>query len=140
MSLADEIPTTVFVGQVPANKADLETWMQHLSSYVNGNQAVKVKQIMNGTEVIGSVKSLRNGAMVFVQGSLTTVSGTTITVELLPVAPLEDTFLVGNSNNAPLMLNLVKEQRTSSFTATGTTLQFSGWYLGANTNKIPRVG
>ena len=140
MSIVDEIPTTVFVGQVPANKADLDTWLQHLSSYVNGSQAVKVKSIKNGTEVIGSVKSLRNGAMVFVQGSMTVVTGTTYSVDLLPVAPLEDTFLVGYSNNLPLMIPITKELTTSTITATGTTLMFSGWYLGANTNKIPRVG
>ena len=140
MSIVDEIPTTVFVGQVPANKADLDTWLQHLSSYVNGSQAVKVKSIKNGDVVVGSVKSLRNGAMVFVQGSLTTVSGTTYSVDGLPVEPLEDSYLVGNSSNAPIIVTMMKEKKTLTFTATGTTLMFSGWYLGANTNKIPRVG
>ena len=52
MSIVDEIPATVFVGQVPANKADLDTWLQHLSSYVNGSQAVKVKSIKNGDVVV----------------------------------------------------------------------------------------
>lgn len=140
MSIQDEIPTTVFVGQVPSNKQDLDTWLQHLSSYVNGNQAVKVKSIKDGDNIVGSVMSLRNGAMVFVQGSLTTTSGTTITVDGLPVEPLENTFLLGNSNNLPLMINITKGQRTFSFTATSTTLNFNGWYLGANTNKTPRVG
>ena len=140
MSIQDEIPTTVFVGQVPSNKQDLDTWLQHLSSYVNGNQAVKVKPIKSGDNIVGSVMSLRNGAMVFVQGSVTTTSGTTITVDGLPVEPLENTFLLGNSNNLPLMINITKGQRTFSFTATSTTLNFNGWYLGANTNKTPRVG
>ena len=86
------------------------------------------------------MKSLRNGAMVFVQGSLTTVSGTTYSVDGLPVEPLEDSYLVGNSSNAPIIVTMMKEKKTLTFTATGTTLMFSGWYLGANTNKIPRVG
>lgn len=133
MSIANEIPTTVFVGQVPANKDDLSTWLQHLGSFINGSQAVKVKPFTGG-----STYSLRNGAMVFVQGTATVTSGTDNTVEALPVAPLLDCFITMSVNGTVLPVMLTKDSRNITINVPSTTVSYSGWYLGANTSKEPR--
>ncbi len=136
MAKQDEVPTTVTVTQAPVwNPDQLLVWFNQLATFIQGAQAVKNMPILYEGANIGQVYSLRVGPMVFVQGTVTNPTGTILSVPGMPVSPQSDTFLACSQADAPLTIKVTAGSKLINIPAPGTTVYYSGWYLGANAFK-----